>query len=150
MVATARKLSGRPYIERPPVSTRPRPRIAMKVASVTMNALMRKRITRTPLNAPASAPKAIPIRSVSQGASSSPDAEPRLAASHAASMALNAMTDSTDRSMCPAMMQNDRPIAMMPTKVACCRMLMKMPIWKKRSMLSDSAIRRIARISHTR
>ena len=86
----------------------------MKVASVTMKALMRKRITSTPLKAPASAPKPIAIRSVSQGASSSPDAEPRLAASQAASIAVNPITDSTDRSMCPAMMQNDRPIAMMP------------------------------------
>ena len=88
--------------------------------------------------------------SVSQGSSSSPDAEPRVAASQAASIAANAITDSTDRSMWPAMMQNDRPIAIRPTKVACCRMLRKMPIWKKLSIVSEKTTRMIARISQTR
>ena len=81
------------------------------------------------MNAPAAgAERDREAASVSHGSSSSPDAEPRPAASQAASMAANAITDSTDRSMWPAMMQNDRPIAISPTKVAWCRMLRKMPI----------------------
>ncbi len=115
-----------------------------------MKALIWNRMISTALKAPAKAPKPIAIKSVSQGAISRPEAEPRLAASHAASIAANAITDSTDRSICPAMMQNDRPIAMMPTKVACCMMLRKMPIWKNRSIVSDSRARMIARISQTR
>ena len=66
-----------------------------------MKALIWKRITRTPLNAPAAAPKPIASSRVSQVSSSCPDAEPRLAASQAASMAANAMTNSTERSMWP-------------------------------------------------
>ena len=46
-------------------------------------------------------------------------------------MAVSAATDSTDRSMLPAMMTMARPIAMTPTKVDCSTMLAKMPIWKK-------------------
>ena len=46
-------------------------------------------------------------------------------------MAASASTDSTERSMWPAMMTSARPIAMMPTKVDCSMMLTKMPIWKK-------------------
>ena len=43
-------------------------------------------------------------------------------------MAVSAATDSTDRSMLPAMMTMARPIAMTPTKVDCSMMLVKMPI----------------------
>ena len=46
-------------------------------------------------------------------------------------MAVRAATDSTERSMLPAMMTMARPIAMTPTKVDCSMMLAKMPIWKK-------------------
>jgi hypothetical protein len=65
-------------------------------------------------------------------------------------MAAKAITDSTERSMWPAMMQNDRPIAIRPTKVACCRMLRKMPSWKKCSMVKEKMARMIARITQTR
>ena len=46
-------------------------------------------------------------------------------------IAASAATDSTERSMWPAMITMARPIAMMPTKVDCSTMLAKMPIWKE-------------------
>ena len=42
-------------------------------------------------------------------------------------IAVRPATDSTERSMLPAMMTMARPIAMTPTKVDCSMMLMKMP-----------------------
>ena len=112
-----------------------------------MKALIRKRTTRTALNRPTSAPKPRTISRASQVSSWSPSGEPREAVSQAASMAANAITLSIDRSMWPAMMQNDRPTASSPTKVACCRMLMKMPTWKKCSIVTEQTRRIAARIA---
>ena len=80
----------------------------------------------------------------------SPAADALVAASQAPSMAEKAITDSTERSMWPAMMQKARPMARMPTKVACCRMLRKMPIWKNRSIDSEQTTRMTARMNQTR
>jgi hypothetical protein len=79
-----------------------------------------------------------------------PSGEPRLAVSQAASIAAKAITLSIERSMWPAMMQKERPTASSPTKVACCAMLMKMPTWKKCSMVSEHRIRIAARMPQTR
>ena len=79
-----------------------------------------------------------------------PSGEPRLAVSQAASIAANAMTLSIERSMWPAMMQKERPTASRPTKVACWRMLMKMPSWKKCSIVTEHRIRMTARMPQTR
>ena len=45
-------------------------------------------------------------------------------------MALKAATDSTERSMWPAMMTSARPIDMMPSTLEASMMLAKMPSWK--------------------
>ena len=70
--------------------------------------------------------------------------------SQAANIAANAMTLSIERSMWPAMMQNDSPIASRPTKVACWAMLRKIPIWKKCSIVTEQTSRIAARIPQTR
>jgi hypothetical protein len=69
-------------------------------------------------------------------------------------MAVRAATDSTDKSMWPAMMTMARPMAMTPTKVDCSMMLAKMPIWKKfgiatEKMASTKTSRNQTRLSRT-
>jgi ABC-type xylose transport system permease subunit len=61
-----------------------------------------------------------------------------------------AAVDSTERSMCPAMMTIARPMAMTPTKVDCSMMLAKMPIWKKFGTKSEKAISTVASMNQTR
>ena len=45
-------------------------------------------------------------------------------------MALSAATDSTDKSMCPAMMTSASPIDITPRTLDCSMTLAKMPSWK--------------------
>ena len=65
-------------------------------------------------------------------------------------MAESAATDSTDRSMWPAMMTMARPMAMTPTKVEASMMLAKMPIWKKFGTKIEKAISTTASMNQTR
>ena len=65
------------------------------------------------------------------GSSAKPPPAPPVPKISATIIAASAITDSIDRSMCPAISVSDRPTAMMPTKVDCSRMLRKMPIWRK-------------------
>ncbi len=65
-------------------------------------------------------------------------------------MAVSAATDSTDRSMLPAMMTMARPIAMTPTKVDCSTMLAKMPIWKNCGIVSENTASTTTSMNQTR
>ena len=120
-----------------------------------MNALMPRRTTRRALPAPMAMPIASAIASeagnVSHGGSRvKPPPAPPVPKISATVIAASAMTDSIDRSMCPAIRVSDSPTAMIPTNDDCSRMFRKMPTWRKFGIVSENAASTATRISHTR
>src|SRR4051794_14288339 len=115
-----------------------------------MNALILSRTISTALNSPAASPKARTTTKARAVGSWKPNGDPRLAVRPAASMAAKPMTLSIERSMWPAMMQKERPIDSRPTKVACWRMLTKMPVWKKCGIVAEQSSMTPARMPQTR
>jgi len=120
-----------------------------------MNAFISKRTTRMPFKAPISAPMPSAISSETgkashAGSSVSPPPAPPVPKVSATIIAARAMTDSIERSICPATSVNDSPTAMMPTNVDCSRILRKMPIWKNLGMNSPKPASAMRRIIQTR
>ena len=76
------------------------------------------------------------------GSSARPPPAPPVPKVSATAIAASAITDSIERSICPAISVSDRPTAMMPTKVDCSRMLRKMPICKNFGMNGREARQR--------
>jgi len=100
-----------------------------------MKAFIFRRTTKKALVAPTTAPTpsaiASEIGATSQtGVKVMPRPTPDFANRMPMTIAASAMTDSTERSMYPAMISSDSPIASVATKVDCSTMLAKMPIWK--------------------
>ena len=100
-----------------------------------MKALIRSRTIRKPLSAPIRPP--IPSATASEtgmasqaGCNCRPMPMPAEQKRIPTAIALSAATDSTDRSMWPAMITSASPIDMTPRTLDASMMLAKMPIWK--------------------
>ena len=120
-----------------------------------MKAFICSLTTSQPLIAPITPPTIRASRSETGSTSHSGDSVkprpmPREQNRMPVTMAVRPATDSTDRSMLPAMMTMARPIAMTPTNVDCSMMLAKMPIWKKFGIVSEKTASTNTSMNQTR